>query len=295
MDEIHYHEIPLLNRPFLIAGFEGWPNAAEVSSFSLQHLVEILKAKRFASIPMENFYEMSSNRPIAIIQGGRLIELQFPENNFYYGKDPSGKDLVLFSGIEPHLRWNVFADLFLNFAQKIGVDQIFTLGGTYDSIPHTYPTVVSGVFNQEDLKQAILEAGLNLTEYAGPISIHTFLLEAARKRGMKALSLWGHAPQYLQTRNIKVACGVLKMLNRMMGTAIDFSRLENANAYFEQQVNDLVNQDPKLQEMVRRLEAVYQASNRPIRFGKSEEAKEDKVIYIQAFLKRQEDGEKKEN
>jgi hypothetical protein len=45
MDEMIYHEIPLLNQPYLIAGFEGWPNAAEVSSFSLQHLVETLKAK----------------------------------------------------------------------------------------------------------------------------------------------------------------------------------------------------------------------------------------------------------
>ncbi|MBS3907575.1 MAG: hypothetical protein KGZ49_11130 [Syntrophaceae bacterium] len=30
MDKMIYHEIPLLNRPYLIAGFEGWPNAAEV-------------------------------------------------------------------------------------------------------------------------------------------------------------------------------------------------------------------------------------------------------------------------
>jgi proteasome assembly chaperone (PAC2) family protein len=155
--------------------------------------------------------------------------------------------------------------------------------------------VVSAVYNQEDLKKEILEAGLNLTEYAGPISIHTFLLEAARKRGLKAISLWGHAPQYLQTRNIKIVYGVLKILNGMMKTAIDLSRLESANAYFDQQVNDLINQDPKLQEMIKRLEAVYQTSGRPFSFGKSQEAKEDKVVYIQAFLKRQEDEEKKEN
>jgi proteasome assembly chaperone (PAC2) family protein len=295
MDKMIYHEIPLLNQPYLIAGFEGWPNAAEVSSFSIQHLVENLKAKRFASIPMDNFYQMSSNRPAAIIKDGRLMELNFPGNHFYYSKNPLGKDLILFSGIEPHLRWDIFTDLFLDLAQRFAVHQIFTLGGTYDYIPHTHPTVVSAVFNREDLREEVLEAGLNLTEYAGPISIHTFLLEAAGKRGLKAVSLWGHAPQYLQARNIRVACGVLKKLNGLMKMEMDLSRLESASDYFDQQVNDLVNQDPKLQEMISKLEEAYQKSGRPFLFGKREESKEDKVVYIQAFLKRQEDEEKKES
>jgi proteasome assembly chaperone (PAC2) family protein len=295
MDEIICYEAPVLNQPYLIAGFEGWPNAAEVSSFSVQHLVEALKAKKFASIPMENFYQMSSNRPTAIIKDGRLIELIHPGNHFYYSKDPIGKDLILFLGIEPQQRWNVFADLFLDFANRFGVSQVFTIGGTYDYIPHTHPTVVSALFNQEDLREKVIEAGLNLTEYAGPISIHTFLLEAARKQKLKAVSLWGHAPQYLQARNIKVAYGVLKKLNKLMKTEMDLSRLENASDYFDQQVSDLVNQDPKLQEIINRLEEAYQKSERPIPFGKREEPKEDKVVYIQAFLKRQEDEDKKES
>jgi proteasome assembly chaperone (PAC2) family protein len=294
MDEIIYHEIPLLNQPYLIAGFEGWPNAAEVSSFSLQHLVEHLKAKRFASIPMENFYQISSNRPVAIIRDGRLVELNFPGNHFYYSKDPSGKDLILFSGIEPHLRWDIFTNLFLDLAQRFAVRQLFTLGGTYDHIPHTHPTVVSAVFNREDLRKEVVEAGLNLTEYAGPISIHTFLLEAAKKRGLKAVSLWGHSPQYLQARNIRVVYSVLKKLNGWMKMEMDLSRLEMASDYFDEQVNDVVNQDPKLREMINNLEEVYQKSGRPTPFGKKEESKEDKVVYIQAFLKRQEDEEKKE-
>ena len=295
MDEIIYYEIPVLNRPYLIAGFEGWPNAAEVSSLSIQHLVEILKAKKFASIPMENFYQMSSNRPTAIIKDGRLIELIHPGNHFYYSKDAIGKDLIVFSGIEPHLRWNVFVDLFLDFAKRFAVPRIFTLGGTYDYIPHTHPTVVSALFNQESLREEVVEAGLNLTEYAGPISINTFLQEAARKRELEAISLWGHAPQYLQARNIKVVYGVLKKLNELMKTEIDLSRLKSASDYFDHQVNDLVSQDPKLQEIINKLEEAYQKSGRPFPFGKKEEPKEDKVVYIQAFLKRQEDEEKKES
>ncbi len=295
MDEITYDEIPNLSQPYLIAGFEGWPNAAEVSSCALQQLIDLLKAKRFASIPAEPFIQMASNRPVGVIKKGKLYHLNLPGNHFYYAKDDRERDLILFSGIEPHFRWSVFASLFLNLAERLGVDRLFTLGGTYDYLPHTQPTVVSALFNQEELREEVVEAGLSLTEYVGPISIHTFLLEEARKRGIQGMSLWGHVPQYLQARNIKVVYGVLKKLNDLMKMEMDLSRIESASFFFEQQVNDLVKQDPKLQEMIKQLEEAYQTSGGLSSFRKKEEPKEDKVVYIQAFLKRQEEDETKED
>ena len=296
MEEIIYFEKPTLNKPYLIIGFEGWPNAAEVSSFALQHLIDSLEAKKFASIPTENFYQISSLRPMAVIKEGRLIELKSPGNHFYYVKNPLSNDLILFYGVEPHLRWNIFADLILDLAERFHVMQIFTIGGTYDYIPHTYPPMVSALFNHEELREKVIQAGLGLTEYSGPISIHTFILEAAKKRDLKAVSLWGHAPQYLQTKNVKVACSVLKRLIDLIQIEVDLSELENASEYFEQQVNHLVEQDPKLQEIIRKLEEVYKGSEKISEAQKKEAGvKEDMVVYIQALLKKLEDEEKKES
>jgi proteasome assembly chaperone (PAC2) family protein len=296
MEEIIYLEKPTLHKPYLIIGFEGWPNAAEVSSFALQHLIDSLEAKKFASIPTENFYQISSLRPMAVIKEGRLIELKFPGNHFYYVKNFLSNDLILFYGVEPHLRWNVFADLLLDLAERFHVMQIFTIGGTYDYIPHTYPPMVSALFNHEELREKVIQAGLGLTEYSGPISIHTFILEAAKKRDLKAVSLWGHAPQYLQTKNVKVACSVLKRLIDLTQIEVDLSELENASEYFEQQVNHLVEHDPKLQEIIGKLEEVYKGSEKISEAQKREAGvKEDKVVYIQAFLKKMEDEEKKES
>ena len=296
MEEIIYLEKPTLHKPYLIIGFEGWPNAAEVSSFALQHLIDSLEAKKFASIPTENFYQISSLRPMAVIKEGRLIELKSPGNHFYYVKNPLSNDLILFYGVEPHLRWNDFADLLLDLAERFHVMQIFTIGGTYDYIPHTYPPMVSALFNHEELREKVIQAGLGLTEYSGPISIHTFILEAAKKRDLKAVSLWGHAPQYLQTKNVKVACSVLKRLIDLTQIEVDLSELENASEYFEQQVNHLVEHDPKLQEIISKLEEVYKGSEKISEAQKKEAGvKEDKVVYIQAFLKKMEDEEKKES
>ena len=295
MEEVIYLERPVLHEPYLIIGFEGWPNAGEISSFALRHLIDSLGAREFASIPTENFYQISSLRPMAVIKEGRLIELKSSGNHFYYVKGLPSNDLILFSGVEPHLRWNVFADLILDLAERFRVTQVLTIGGTYDYVPHTYPPMVSSLFNHEELRERVVGAGLGLTEYSGPISIHTFILEAARKRNLDAISLWGHAPQYLQTRNVKVACSLLKKLIDLTGIEIDLSDLEKAGEYFDQQINQLVGEDPKLQEVIGKLEEAYKGSERilqPLR--KEEGAKEDKVVYIQAFLKKSEDEEKKD-
>jgi hypothetical protein len=76
---------------------------------------------------------------------------------------------------------------------------------------------------------------------------------------------------------------------------MDLSELEKASESFHQQVDRLVEQDPKLQEIISKLEEVYKQSGQiPPGERKEEGAKEDKIIYIQAFLKKQEDEEKKE-
>jgi hypothetical protein len=141
----------------------------------------------------------------------------------------------------------------------------------------------------------VIRAGLGLTEYSGPISIHTFILEAARKRNLDAISLWGHAPQYLQTRNVKVVCSLLKRLTDLTGIKMDLSELERAGEYFDEQINHLVEEDPKLQEVISKLEEAYKGSGRILQpLAKEEGVKEDNVVYIQAFLKKSEDEEKKD-
>lgn len=293
MGKIAYADTPVLNIPYLIMGFEGWPNAGEISSFALRHLIDRLGGRRFASISTESFYQMSSLRPTAVIKEGRLIELTSSGSHFFYVKGLPSNDLILFLGAEPHFRWSVFADLILDLAEKFHVIQLITIGGTYDYIPHTYPPMVSALFNHEELREGAIQAGLGLTEYSGPISIHTFILEAAKKRDLRAVSLWGHVPHYLQTRNVKLVCSVLKRLVDLTGIAMDLSDLEKTGDYFDRQINQLVEEDPKLQQVISKLEEAYKRSERnrqPLR--KDEGPREDKVVYIQAFLKKSEDEEK---
>jgi proteasome assembly chaperone (PAC2) family protein len=291
MAKMTYFDSPALYRPYLIAGFGGWPNAAEVSSSAVRYLIENLEAKRFASIPQEDFYDMTSTRPVAAIKGGKLTELKLPGNTFYYSNDRLSRHLILFEGIEPHLRWNAYVNCLFGIVERFEVEQIYTLGGTYDFIPHSHPSMVSAVYNDDVIGERIKRAGLELTDYTGPISIHTFIMEKARKKGILTVGLWGHAPQYLQGKNVRVVYALLKSLTELMEVEIDLSELQRSSDYFDQQVNHLVEQDPKLQDVIGKLEEAYQRSGRGLPARKNGGQKDEKVVYIRAFLKRQDDEE----
>ena len=81
-DQMIYIEKPNLDQPYLILGFEGWPNATEISSFALTHLIESTKARPFASVPYEIFYQISSSNLVGVVKEGKLTELKFPGNHF---------------------------------------------------------------------------------------------------------------------------------------------------------------------------------------------------------------------
>jgi hypothetical protein len=93
-----------------------------------------------------------------------------------------------------------------------------------------------------------------------------------------------------------VVCSLLKRLIDLTKIEVDLSELEKAGDYFDLQVTHLVEEDPKLREVISKLEEVYKRSGKIPEPSRSEEgAKEDKVVYIQAFLKKMEDEEKKES
>ena len=57
-DKLQIYEKPCLREPRLILGFSGWMNGGEVSSGTVQGLINKLEAKYFAEIEPEGFYIM---------------------------------------------------------------------------------------------------------------------------------------------------------------------------------------------------------------------------------------------
>lgn len=291
MENLLIFERPKLKKPYLVAGFSGWPNAGEVSTGVLTYLRNKLRAKRFAEIIPNDFYDFSSHRPVARIEEGALRELKFPSNDFFYWQNEKARhDLVLLLGVEPHLRWTQFIETVLRFARELETEMFCAVGGVFDQVPHTQEPRVAAAANDPRLQRKIASYGLEFASYQGPSSLHTAFLAASKAHNIKCLTIWGRAPHYVSIPNPQVCYGVLKRLVNILELDISLDEIRRAGEYLVEQVNKVVAQNARLQEYVRRLEEGYVLPRE-----RTEEVVEDGRIIreIEDFLKKS--GEEKEN
>ena len=140
MDGLIVTETPEGKFPTMVAAFAGWPDAAEAATGAIRYLVKRLPATKFAEIDPEDFYDFTAVRPETRLdaEGERVIRWQANDFFYYAGDDPS-RNLILYIGTEPNLRWRTFSGLILNIAEQTGVELVVTLGDYFvarGSRPH---------------------------------------------------------------------------------------------------------------------------------------------------------------
>ena len=92
---------PNLESPILIAGFDGWPNAGNVSTDTVDMLTNLLEADKFAEMAPDPFYRYSDIRPCIKVEGGQVTEFSFAPYEFFCQHREGGRDVILFLGNEP--------------------------------------------------------------------------------------------------------------------------------------------------------------------------------------------------
>src|SRR5215211_2420320 len=255
-DFISVHSTPELHNAALIAAFQGWPDAGEVASGALRYLIRNLGATRFAEVAPEEFYVFTETRPHSVQVRPGQRSLRWPSNDFYYWNNPrAGRDLVLFLGREPNLRWGTYTAAVLDLAERCGVSWLVTLDGTYDAVSHHGDVQISGIASTPRLRHTLEAMGVAFSQYQGPSSVQTALLDGARRRNLPAASLWGHAPHYIQAvPNVKVCHGVLDKLSTLVGLSIDLDELKGASRALEARVDEALAGNEELQSYVSRLD-----------------------------------------
>ena len=144
-DELLIESVPELNRPVLIAAFRGWNDGGQGASLAGGYLAKIWRARQFATIDPEGFYDFQATRPQVTLVDGITRRLEWPENAFYHAHaEGIDRDVVILLGIEPNLRWRTFCDLIVGLARNLGVELVVTLGALLADVPHTRPSAVTG-------------------------------------------------------------------------------------------------------------------------------------------------------
>jgi proteasome assembly chaperone (PAC2) family protein len=260
MDALKIQELPSLRSPILIAAFAGWPDAAEVASGSARHLARKLRARRFAEIDPEEFYVFTETRPNTIILAPGQRALEWPTNEFFSWNNPDGEhDIVILQGREPNLNWREYVEIVLDLAKRLDVFQVVALGGTYDAVSHRGQVSLSGHATTDALREQLAEFGITASEYEGPSSVQSALLDGCRERDIQAVSLWGHAPHYVRAApNPKVSYAMLKVLRTIIGVEFDISELQSQGEQLEAKVDAAMIENPELRDYIDQLDVVIE-------------------------------------
>jgi len=262
-DRLKTHQPPKLNEGRMVLAFSGWMDGGDVSTGTVDWLVDTLGARAVAEIDAEEFYiynfpgsmEISTLfRPHTEISEGMVTAYE-PAGNTFFCDEPNR--LILFSGKEPNLNWASFADCIFDFASQAGVSMLYFVGSFGGLVPHTRePRLVSTVSDAR-MKPELEQYGIGLADYQGPASFATYLITRAARCGLRMASLVAEIPSYIEGTNPKSIEAVLRKLAALLDLQADFDGLRSSTDSWEGRLNKALKRKPELAKHIRKLEEDY--------------------------------------
>jgi len=255
--------VPTLAGASMVIGLTGWMDGGEVSTGTVEYLIDLLDAQPFAEIDPSGFYiynfpgsmEVSSLfRPHAVIEAGLVVAYHEPRNRFYVAEE---HNLVLFEGKEPNLRWPDFADCMFALAAKCGVSRIVFIGSVAGIVPHTREPRLYGSVSDEKFRPLLDDLGLEPTDYEGPASLTTYLSALAGERDLQMTTVVAEIPAYVQERNVRCIEAVTRKVADMLGLALSLDELHEETVEFERRLAEIVGGKPELAALIRKMEQAY--------------------------------------
>ncbi len=241
---------PPLHDPVLVASFDGWVDAAGAGSGAVAHIAGA--APPLVTFDADALFDYRSRRPILDVNDGRLSELSWPDLTIRHVR-VGHRDLLVFSGAEPDLRWRELAADVAELARMMGVMQWISLGAVPAAVPHTRPVPVLATASREGL--------LGVGETQGPagllrvpsaaISVLEMAVSAA---GTPAVGFFAQVPPYASVGYAAASIALLDKLGVHLGVTFDVDTLVEEQREQRERYDAAMGGDAILRETVSRLE-----------------------------------------
>ncbi len=262
-DKLKIYKKPNLHNPRLLLGFSGWMDGGDVSTGTVECLVEKLDAEKLAEIDPNGFYIYSFPgsmditalfRPHTKIKDGEIRSYDTPANAFFFSEMDN---LILFLGKEPNLRWEEYSDCIFSLCDEFGVEMIYFIGSVAGLVPHTREPRLFCFVSARKLKETFRHYGVSFSSYEGPASIVTHLAARCAQRGLNMVSLVATIPAYVQGNNPKCITAVTRRLVGMLEVQIELEDLQVISDEFERKLSEAVQEQPELASNINKLEEDY--------------------------------------
>ena len=241
-----------LTSPVLLVALTGWFDAAGVATAALDHLTR--GAVTIGEIDPDPFYDFTQERPTIEIEGGDVRAITWPANAFRVVRTGSAHDLVVLSGVEPHLAWSTFAGCVLRIVDRLGCDAVVTLGATADPVPHTRMPLVVGSTASPGLARKL---GLSAPTYQGITGVIGVLHAELERIEVPTISLRVGIPHYLTHAEHPLAVSaLLRHVSHVLGLPVTVDLREQV-ARWSALHDEAVADDDRLRAYVAMLESDY--------------------------------------
>jgi proteasome assembly chaperone (PAC2) family protein len=280
---LNIQKLPRLEMPVLIAGFDGWGNALNVSNGMMAYLIRQLQAEEFATMDPDTFYRYDEQRPVVNITDGKIESLKSPGGSFFAAKtDAHQSDLVLLKANEPNLQWNKFVDLIISICQDLGVRSLISIGSMYDNVLHT-DRIVSGIASSPQRRTQWEKIGIHSISYQGPSAVHSIIHSEGVKSGLECMSLWSHCPYYLQgTTHFGMLAYLSELIAELVNIELDIRELQSGWQKLEKQIDTLIEDNSEIQALIRNLRR--EKAKGSVTDMKGAAKSGEKIINLQDFL-----------
>ncbi len=232
-----------LKNPILIEGLPGIGNVGRVAA---GYLVGELKMKKFAELYSPHFL------PLVLLQNDAVAYLLRCE--FFYHHTPK-HDIIVLTGdtqsISPEGHYDV-CEKILDFAVKLGVKEIITLGGFAEGKEIPEPRVIGAVSDKNLLKKyEKYDIDFGKEHPVGTIvGASGLLIGLGKVYGIDGICLMGETLGLPVMTDPKAADKILHVLTKMIGVKVDLTKLEKAIKEMEGRIKKTDNIHKKmLQEL----------------------------------------------
>jgi len=234
---------PKLKKAVLI---EGLPGMGYVGKLAAEHIVEELRAKKFAEMTSPYFPNQ-----VMIDRDGLL---RMPRNEFYLARH-DGKSLVIWTGdVQPVLPEGHYeiVERVLGLVKKLDIKQLFTLGGyATGKYSNAQPKVVA--MGDPALLRKASSHGAKAESKGGPIiGAAGLLLGLGNLSGISGICLLGETHGMLVDN--RAAQAVLQVLAGILDIKINMDNLERRARETEQIIERISREMASREEKVKRRE-----------------------------------------
>lgn len=237
----------------MIVAFEGWNDAADVATGTIEHLALNLEARPIAEIGGDEFFDYLDQRPVIRHSGGVSRSIEWPRIVVSACRpDGLANDVLLVRGPEPALRWRTFASQFVDLVDTLGVSQVVLLGAFLADVPHTRPVPLTGTAFS---RQRMVSMGVEASDYEGPTGMSGVLQQLLTEAGVPTLSLWAGVPHYVASPpNPRGTEAMLSWLAENLGMAVAMDSLRVQARTWAEKVDAAAGEDEDLNDYIRSLE-----------------------------------------